>query len=517
MHPFLTFLPQYIHMEMGLGLSLTLQQRLELRQNLELKHELKQELVLSQKLTLELLLKMQEFFEGLYEMARQKDRLVIYDKHGLQFEYALIRKSWLPTDIKEWSPGFAILYSNIIDVLFGGPGYALTFVVEDSMKPFPKEYRDLVAVHEYGESLFIGHDKASIVEWNIAKKEGLLDSYIPWLEEHFPSKLCDLYYYSLLYDSLPDDFIDDYEKQLEGRRSDVKEALMMIAELGMPHEVGKANEKFMEKMKTAMDMIMKYHTESANLIRGGSGLSIVDSKLVAAYVYQNIAREFERQNISYMAGLGELNNVWMDMRSKLSMMWGDKVMNTKKVYFDLIHMGVELDENSQAVLSAVQEPFGIGLPDSLRFSLMLERELSPVLKSENQRDILSAYIKLAGQIISGKLAICSIEKVTDEFDVGKARFAVQYALLSAIGAIAKTDDNLDEGYWRKQLKRLDKRFSKRFSGELFQKGSMFSKDSLSDLRTKYKAVLARHAPGKIIKPNFQRPSDERVKSFARSA
>lgn len=188
---------------MHLGLSLQTSQKLEIRASMEARLELAMRI--EQKLVIELRLYLQreDEFKKLYAAALKRGDVRWYEKHGLRFEYARIRRKELPAMLaNERSCGFAhCLYEAWDALLFGqtialARGSWLLFVCPDFFAPltFPETYVEYVAVHEHGEEVTLGHhDLASKLEFATALKEQTLTRYIRWLEDHYPEKFADVF------------------------------------------------------------------------------------------------------------------------------------------------------------------------------------------------------------------------------------------------------------------------------------------------------------------------------------
>lgn len=140
-----------------------------LRQSLELRQ------------TLELTLSLPAIFsewDSIYGSAEKR----VYDKQGLQFEYAVVRRMEFPYML---AIGTAGLCAN-----------GRLFVMEDFFLDLPEGERsrivELIAVHEYGERLFEDHHQASLLEFAIAQEEGFLGRYLEILQEKYFLKIRDI-------------------------------------------------------------------------------------------------------------------------------------------------------------------------------------------------------------------------------------------------------------------------------------------------------------------------------------
>src|SRR3989344_739529 len=144
-------------------------------------HGLSLTLQLQQKLQHQLILTMVDMYTGwssIYDSAEKRT----YEKHGLSFEYAVVRRADFPY----------MLHINCAGFCSDG----MLFVMEDYFLDLPEEIRakivEIIAVHEYGESIFLDHDKASLLEFAIAQKEGFLEEYLRILNEKYLVKFRDI-------------------------------------------------------------------------------------------------------------------------------------------------------------------------------------------------------------------------------------------------------------------------------------------------------------------------------------
>lgn len=117
-------------------------------------------------------------FANLYERAEKRQ----YRKHGLDFEYAVLKRSQLP--YVDNSPGLS----------FNG----MAFVVEDVIvgpeisAQQQAKIVELIAVHEYGEAVFGDHHQASLLEFEVARREGFLEEYLSIMERRCFLKFRDI-------------------------------------------------------------------------------------------------------------------------------------------------------------------------------------------------------------------------------------------------------------------------------------------------------------------------------------
>lgn len=155
------------------GPSLTMRQTLGLKQVPELRLSQVQRLELSQKLH-----DIEDEFGAIYAAARKRT----YDKHGLKFEYAVVSRREFPYMVMIGSAG---LHFN-----------GMRFVMEDFVLDLGDEERekfmDLIAVHEFGESLFHNHHQASLLEFRVAQLDGFLERHLELMEQKYSLKFRDV-------------------------------------------------------------------------------------------------------------------------------------------------------------------------------------------------------------------------------------------------------------------------------------------------------------------------------------
>ncbi|MCP5464671.1 MAG: hypothetical protein H7A33_06570 [Deltaproteobacteria bacterium] len=132
----------------------------------------------TQKLGLELGLKDITYqWAEIYQNAEKK----IYQGHGLEFEYAAVTREEFPYLVSIGSAG----------MYFGGMLFVMTnfFLNAGEMSD---RYTDLVAVHEYGEHVFNDHHQATLLELEVARREGVLEGYLEFLRNHYDLKIRDI-------------------------------------------------------------------------------------------------------------------------------------------------------------------------------------------------------------------------------------------------------------------------------------------------------------------------------------
>lgn len=129
-------------------------------------------LEVTQRLLLEMTVSMsiQSLFSAwgsIYDQAEKRQ----YNKHGLDFEYAVVRREDFPYLLSIGSAGLSL--------------GDMRFVMEDFFIDLSEEERErfieAVAVHEYGESVFNNHHQASLLEFEVVRRDGFLERYLEML------------------------------------------------------------------------------------------------------------------------------------------------------------------------------------------------------------------------------------------------------------------------------------------------------------------------------------------------
>ncbi len=125
-------------------------------------------------------------FERTYARADQRN----YNKHGLNFTYAVVKREDFPYMLALGTPGLQVT------VMRQGEAVPLLFVMEDFFARVPLELRstliEFIAVHEYGEAVFGDHHQASLLEFAIAQREGVLEKYLKFLSQKSLLKFRDI-------------------------------------------------------------------------------------------------------------------------------------------------------------------------------------------------------------------------------------------------------------------------------------------------------------------------------------
>lgn len=305
---------------MHLGLSLRVSQSLELRQVMEL--ALTQSLFITQqlKLALTLYIKREGELTRLYRNALKRGMVKLYDKHGMKFEYALVRAKDVPADLKVYGNwAFSHCLFKGFEALFFGNQYAmargswLLFVIYDMYPAMPERYIEYAAVHERGEQVTLGdHNLASKLEFAIAKKENNLVEYMAWLEEQCHAKFADVFSYQTHLE-LP--AADEFQEILEAFSSseEATKVRQMIEEFEWPYRLlqkltlyKKRNEEVVEITTQALHV--------AEILAGEGGLPL---KELVGRVRDEVAKQLhfivERELKRYIS-FPRLDTLWRELR-----------------------------------------------------------------------------------------------------------------------------------------------------------------------------------------------------------
>lgn len=186
------------------------QQRLEHRQELEQKLEHKLEHQQKHEIKLEQYLHQEDFIKGLIRWTQENKAWVKFKKLGFDFKYASVPYKMAQPIADIAGCGFAHCMYDPFDY---GAGYSrgswTLFVVNDLV---PKNFHDLVAIHERGEQLSLGnHYFASKLEFAAAKEQSKLVKYVKFIDEEHPSKFYDVTQ-EVLFPILPDDLRESLEE-----------------------------------------------------------------------------------------------------------------------------------------------------------------------------------------------------------------------------------------------------------------------------------------------------------------
>ncbi|MBS3067958.1 hypothetical protein J4450_04605 [Candidatus Micrarchaeota archaeon] len=501
---------------MELTLRQTLSQQLQMTQKLELS----QRLVLTQQLSLQLYLKLVDFFTGLYTKAKKET----YEAHGLKFEYAAIRRSHLTKKMLEWGPGFTIFKCHpLTGEVIGEP---LRFVVVDYFKDyFHPPFRDKVAVHEYGESLIIGHKEANILEWGVAKLEGILGPYLNWMASLFPTKLTDLEQCSAVYDIMPEEVYASAKKRA-ANSDECKRVLEIMKDFGFPEEARVLIERYKAAVDEIASNIEGLGKEAHGILRNG-GFHILELKFLMAHTMQSLTAKIVEMDLQAVTSTGHtIDGKWERWREQLNKEYLDGVGNTERAYTELLLRTEEEKEREKIKLEIerITPPLSNSIPLRFIFSLEIAKALKIKRKEEpkNAKQTVSPYLTKASMLAKGTLRICELEESekgkNDKKDENTripshhaelVRFHIKDLLFRAIieaterGFSSQLSERQIETKWAKKIEETEKAFKETTGKELFTQEEARTWRNPSNVLNLYKQFCLRQM------------EDEKVVRFAR--
>ena len=319
-------------MGMGLRMSLRISPALELRQALEAR--LTQGLFIrqSQRLALALYRKREDELTRLYRKVLERRMVKRYDKHGMAFEYALVRAEDVPDELKadgNWA--FSHCLYSALEALFAGRRHAmargswLLFVICDLYAGMPERYLEYAAVHERGEQVTLGdHNLASKLEFAIAREEGKLIGYMGWLEENCPAKFADVFSYQAHLD-LP--AADEFQEVLElsTATEEATRVRQMITAFEWPSRLLQKLTSYQKRGEAVAEIVTRaLHAAEVLAGEGGTPLKELIERIrgeVARRLRAIVERELTRY-ISYP----RLDALWREQRIAVDTKFAETLM-----------------------------------------------------------------------------------------------------------------------------------------------------------------------------------------------
>jgi len=506
----------------GIGLTLQISQRPELSLQQQQRLELNQQLVLTQRMSLELYFELQDFFNGLYDGAKKKT----YDKHGMQFEYAVVKKKDLPKRMLDCGPGFTVFRCDSEGNVDG----AMLFVVEDYLSYTHPPFLEIVAVHEYGEGLMLGHREASVLEWGVAKREGFLKDYLNWVEANFPSKIADMEQISMLYDVMPEEVYES-AKEFAKNSEEAKKALEIMRDFGFPEEARKLVEGYDRVRETVLSTISHLSNDADVLIKD-SNLSFFQGGFLAAYIFRYMAKEALKRNMDKVASSSEqIERAWSEAISRVNHSYSDEASQKAANFGSVLSERDDLTEGQEERVKEHTEffsrPFIDMLPERFRFAVEIEKTLKEDAGEEfrSPDEILKAKLGKALKVAKGLLKITELARDGEEEGVKKARerdtdllrFYVRVLLFEAAREIVEdwpeadiTDKKLNSMFAKKVLQ-IEEAFQNFTSKKLFISSEVLVWRDLSYLESTFKRVFVQKVqPGDDVK-KFVGPDENVVR------
>jgi hypothetical protein len=372
-----------------------------------------------------------------------------YGKHGLDFDYAVISKRQLPKRMLEFGPGFAIFNYSEGSV----QGEPMRFLVADYIEDFPQGSKELVAVHEYGESLGIGHTEASLLEWSVAKKEGILKPHLDWIERNFPCKAADLEYNSRLYDIMPEEVWASANEKAETDAAAAR-VLELIKGFDFPPEAREVAERHGALARKVSIDILRAGNNSARLFDSGTEQAV----FLSAYLFHKEAAR------AVLAGIdkeiytnSDIEDSWGHAISQAAKRYDENRLPSLKALADAMANGKhELWEQ----VEALDIPLGYSIP--YRYSFALEaakilKQSSKVGQDAGHKAIMKDKLAIALKLAKGKLVMFDDEG--EKESVHLTAFYIKSLLFEA------TEAYVDAGYATElRDKQVGKRFGKAAQG-----------------------------------------------------
>ncbi|MBI4708990.1 MAG: hypothetical protein HY764_02160 [Candidatus Portnoybacteria bacterium] len=354
---------------MHLGQCLVMSQSLELRQRLEIELTQSLSLMQQQKLELKLYVTRENELTRLYRKALGRRMVRLYDKHGMKFEYALVRVKDVPADLRadgNWA--FSHCLFNGFEALLFGSRYAmargswLLFVIYDMYLDAPKHYIEYAAVHERGEQVTLGdHNLASKLEFAIAKKKNDLVKYMAWIEKNCPAKLADIFSYQT-HLALPAS--DEFQELLELLSSSEETTMVrqMIEEFEWPFRLLQKLAFYKKRNEEVIEIITQALRDAEILAsqRGAPLKELVG--LIRNVIAMQLRFIAERKLESYI-NFPHINALWRELRIQVDREFSKMLSARKEInpnYFqEIIEANIVDSLHRNGVLS-------FSFPEALR-------------------------------------------------------------------------------------------------------------------------------------------------------
>jgi hypothetical protein len=357
------------------------------------KQKLNRQMTMTQRISLKLYLELQDFLKDLHGKAKKEK----YCKHGLDFDFAVISKRQLPKKMLEFGPGFAAFNYSEGSV----QGEPMRFLVADYIEDFPPESKELVAVHEYGESLGIGHKEASLLEWSVAKKEGILKQHLDWIERNFPCKAADLEYNSRLYDIMPEEVWASASEKAE-TDSAAARLLELIKGFDFPPEAREVAERHGALARKVSIDIIRAGNKAAFLFDSGTEQAV----FLSAYLFHKEAVR------AVLAGIyrevytnSSIEDSWRHAIDQAAKRYDENRLPSLKALADAMANG---KHDLLEQVEALDIPLGYSVPCRYSFALEAARILKQSSKAAREADhtaIMKDKLAVALKLAKGRLMI----------------------------------------------------------------------------------------------------------------
>lgn len=294
-------------MYLGLSIEVQCKSDVSLRQSIEAR--LEPTCMAKATISLKLYKEREDLYKKAYKRSMESGMVKRYKKHGLEFEYACVYESWLPSfDCDVYGHGLAHCLYNKLEAIIAGQQVALArgqwmlFVIVDAYdKPMPIEVEEYAAVHEAGEMFtLMDHNLASKLEFNIAKKEKKLMWYMGWIERNCPAKLADIFTYQI-YATFPED--EKFQEALEEFEFSrpATQVRRMTEDFEWPYKLLQKLSKY-DKMNAKIEQIIYKAMDFARILAsGGATMEVVFGRITTEVpaLLMEIAQNELTQYVSY--------------------------------------------------------------------------------------------------------------------------------------------------------------------------------------------------------------------------
>lgn len=438
------------------------------------------------RLTLELYLEQEDVARRLWDGAASSGNIRTYQKHGLDFDYAVVNTRDVPADIvRQCGHAFAHCLYDPFEALLFGKKYAMKrgqwmkFVVRGVHEPLPPEYTEYAAVHEYGEEVTAGeHDKASVLEWSVAKMERNLRRYLRWIEQNAPTKLMDLYAYSLYRDMMPEEMLEIAETYAAGDER-IQRVRELIESLGMPREAERIVERYAAKGEEIDELMSEFHGKASGIDFHLTGLGNVERRFLMKYIMQHAVAEIVRRRLDRYMYYPVVEARRNDVLRFLEEPHHDEIASRLHVLSEKLLQPISEEEKSSInrQIRDLEQSIFTGLPE-IADGLEMERHLAQGRRY--RKSVVPFYFSVAADIISGKSGLLVED---DKVHLFVPDYLV-HRTVHELNARGVDPDDVSESF-NHELQKLDKAYQ-RIHGEHLIGRNLVAPDfeSLAELHRK---------------------------------
>lgn len=363
-----------------------------------------------------------------------------------------------------WGPGFTIFKCDgLTGEVIGVP---LKFVVVDYLPNLQEEYRDKIAVHEYGESLMLGHQGASILEWGVAEKEGIIARYLAWIYDNFPSKLADLDHCSSLFDIMPTEVYQS-AKELADHNPERIIVLDLMKQFSFPPEAKKLTEGYRGITDELANNIRKLNLVGTKLVDRNP----INGGFVAAYLFHKITEDILIQKLDRLVSTSkDIEHAWQDTKKEINSKHAKRTLNMQQAQSAKLIRDGDPDGSVKEELELYMLPFSLSLPETFAFAVEAAK-LNQIELNEKQ---LENRLKKAMKIAKGTLKLGYNNAKNSEFtSIGLERFYIKVLLFDAIRTVIENGNGQSiyskkfGDKFRKEVSELEEAFFERTNKKLF--------------------------------------------------